>query len=314
MHSTETALLKVVNDLRRAADNNNVSILLNLDLSAAFDTIDHHILLERLHKFLGISGVALQWFKSYLSERVQTVHFNNECSDPTHILYGVPQGSVLGPILFLIYVLPLGIILRNLGFSFHLYADDTQIYISATLDNFNDQINRLKNGYTVINEFLSTNYLKLNHDKSQVVLIGKPHIVSQIKQSVNSIQLENVNIPFSETIMNLGVLLDESLSFKQHITDISKCSLYKLRNLRLIRNHFNRKNFEILIHAFVTSKVDYCNSLFSGISKSDLRPLEIVQNYAARLVLKRGRFASSKPLLKELHWLPIINRVDYKVF
>ena len=113
--------------------------------------------------------------------------------------------------------------------------------------------------------------------------------------------------------MNLGVLLDESLSFKQHITDISKCSLYKLRNLRLIRNHFNRKNFEILIHAFVTSKVDYCNSLFSGISKSDLRPLEIVQNYAARLVLKRGRFASSKPLLKELHWLPIISRVDYKV-
>ena len=109
------------------------------------------------------------------------------------------------------------------------------------------------------------------------------------------------------------MLFDESLSFKNHISDISKNSLYKLRNLRLIRNHFNKKNFEILIHAFVTTKIDYCNSLFSGICKSSLRPLEIVQNFAARLVLKRSKFESSKPLLRELHWLPISRRIDYKV-
>ena len=104
-----------------------------------------------------------------------------------------------------------------------------------------------------------------------------------------------------------------NLTFKHHINEISKSSLYKLRNLKIIRNHFNQKNFEILIHAFITAKIDYCNSLFSGISKSDLRPLEVVQNFAAKLVLKRSKFESSRPLLKKLHWLPISRRIDYKL-
>ena len=313
LHSTETALLKVSNDLRRAADKNNCSILLNLDLSAAFETLDPKILLDRLNKYLGLSGSALLWFKSYLSERAQTVYINNENSNDVTIKYGVPQGSVLGPILFLIYVLPLGIILRSLGFSFHFYADDTQIYIMVTYDNFNDKIRMLQDGYSIINNFLSGNFLKLNPDKSELILIGKPHIVSQIKKSVQSIKLGSANITFSNSVKNLGVTFDESLSFKKHISEISKTSLYKLRNLRLIRDHFSKQNFEILIHAFITTRLDYCNSLFSGISKCDLRPLQLVQNYAARVVLNRSKFEHSTPLLYQLHWLPVNRRVEYKV-
>ena len=312
LHSTETALLKVSNDLRRAADKNNVSIVLNLDLSAAFETLDSGVLLDRLTKFLGISGDALNWFKSYLTDRSQTVYFNNENSKTVFIKYGVPQGSVLGPLLFLIYILPLGILLRSLGFSFHFYADDTQIYISVTHETFGDKVVALQEGYVIINNFLSANFLKLNHDKSELILVGKPHIVAQIKRSVQSITLENTTITFAKTVKNLGVTFDESLSFRQHINEISKISLYKLRNLRHIRNHFNKKSFETLIHAFVTSKLDYCNSLFTGIPKSVLRPLQIVQNYAARLILKRGKFEHSTPLLYELHWLPILRRIDYK--
>ena len=86
-----------------------------------------------------------------------------------------------------------------------------------------------------------------------------------------------------------------------------------MRNLRLIRDHFSKQNFEILIHAFITTKLDYCNSLFSGISKCDLRPLQLVQNYAARVVLKRSKFEHSTPLLYQLHWLPVNRRVEYKV-
>ena len=146
LHSTETALLKVVNDLRRAADNNQISIVLNLDLSSAFDTLDPETLLDRLHTYLGISGNVLLWFRSYLTERFQTVYFNNDKSTATKVKFGVPQGSVLGPILFLIYILPLGILLRSLGFNFHFYADDTQIYIVASFETFNEKITSLKNG------------------------------------------------------------------------------------------------------------------------------------------------------------------------
>ena len=109
------------------------------------------------------------------------------------------------------------------------------------------------------------------------------------------------------------MIFDESLSFRQHIKEISKSSIYKLRNLHYIRNHFSRQNFEILIHAFVSTKVDYCNSLFAGIHKCDLRPLQLVQNYAARLVLKRTKYEHSRPLLHELHWLPISRRIDFKI-
>ena len=146
-----------------------------------------------------------------------------------------------------------------------------------------------------------------------MILVGKPNIVSQIKSVSSFITLENTNINFSETVKSLGVIFDESLSFKQHIKEISKSSMYKLRNLRNIRNHFNKSNFETLIHAFITSKLDFCNSLFSGLPKSTLRPLQLVQNYAARLILRRGRYERSDPLLFQLHWLPISRRIDFKI-
>ena len=131
-HSTETALIRVQNDLLVALDTDGGTVLMLLDLSAAFDTIDHAILLRRLYA-LGIRGPALAWFKSYLSDRKQSVNIQGTKSELRDLPYGVPQGSVLGPILFTLYTMPFGDIARKFGLHIHIYADDTQLSISFKL-------------------------------------------------------------------------------------------------------------------------------------------------------------------------------------
>ena len=125
-YSTETVLLRTVNDILSALDNDNISVLL-LDLSAAFDTVDHQILLSRLNSVFGIRSTALQWFHSYLSDRYQSTSVNNLSSSPSQLMYGVSQGSVLGSILFVLYTTPLSDIIANHSVNHQLFADDTQL-------------------------------------------------------------------------------------------------------------------------------------------------------------------------------------------
>ena len=312
-HSTETALLNVSDCLRRAADRGCASILVLLDLSSAFDTIDHTVLLDRLHSFLGISGTVLDWFRSYLSSRTQSVVIDDVSSDSTPIRFGVPQGSVLGPLLFRIYLLPLSSLLRNLGLSFHLYADDTQIFVSSSPASLPYSITDLLAAYSSISDWLSTNFLRLNHSKTEVLLVGTPALVKKSKSLFPSLTLGGNTIIFSDCVRNLGVVFDEHLSFKPHIRNVSKSSLCFLRNFSRIRSHFDRQSLETAVHAFITSRLDYCNSLLVNLPFSSLRPLQLVQNYAARLLLRRPRFSPSKPLLHELHWLPVRSRTHFKI-
>jgi len=187
-HSTETALVKVTNDLLSASDNGLASILVLLDLSAAFDTIDHNILLQRLELLIGIRGTALSWFRSYLSKRSQFVSVNDESSLQTTVSHGVPQGSVLGPILFIIYMLPLGNIIRNNSINFHCYADDTQLYLSIKPD-VQFPLVKLQECLTDIKTWITCNFLLLNSDKTEVIIFGPQHLRNKLSNNIISLNV-----------------------------------------------------------------------------------------------------------------------------
>ncbi len=308
-HSTETALVKITNDLLLASDKGCISLLVLLDLSAAFDTIDHDILIDRLQNYTGIQGQALRWFRSYLSDRYHFVYLNGESSQLSPVKYGVPQGSVLGPLLFSLYMLPLGNIIRKYGISFHCYADDTQLYISTKPDE-TSKLSKLTECVKNIKDWMTSNFLLLNSDKTEVLLIG-PKDSTQNLLDYN-LQLDGCTVT-SSTVKNLGVILDSNLSFENHISNVTKTAFFHLRNISKLRNMLSVSDAEKLVHAFMTSRLDYCNALLGGCPASSINKLQIVQNAAARVLTRSRKYDHITPILQSLHWLPIKFRISYKI-
>jgi len=171
-HSTETALLRIHNDLLLASNQQKVSALVLFDLSSAFDTIDHNILLARLQSTFGFSGSALAVLTSYLSNRSQFVSILNHHSHSLPLSTGVPQGSVLGPLLFSLYTSPITNIFTNSPVSFHLYADDTQLYISFSSSDSSTNLSILSSTLDSVYSWLTLNRLSVNPSKTEYLLIG----------------------------------------------------------------------------------------------------------------------------------------------
>ena len=310
-HSTETALLCVQSDILQAIDKQNIVLLVLLDLSAAFDTIDHSLLLRRLSDRIGIKGQALEWFRSYLSERLQSVTVEGETSHSVPLAYGVPQGSVLGPILFTIYVSPLGDIMRRHKVSFHTYADDTQIYLSfkpsASVD---ENVKVIQECITDIRSWMIENMLKLNEEKTEILVIGTKQQLKKI--NVPEIIINGCAVQPSDTVRNLGVLFDKHMSMEPQVSAICKSTFHHLRNIRKIRKFLDRTSTETAIHALVGSRLDNCNSLLYGITKQQIQRLQRVQNTAARVITMTRKYDHITPILRELHWLPIQERIQFK--
>lgn len=310
-HSTETALVRVTNDLLMTADQGLPSLLLLLDLSAAFDTVDHNILLHRLQFMVGLSRTPLGWFQSYLTARTEYVALGQSQSSPHTVSCGVPQGSVLGPTLFTIYLLPLGHIIHKHKVSFHCYADDTQLYIKMDSTLPSTLPSALQVCLEEIRAWMADNFLQLNSSKTEAIPIGTPHQTQS--SSLSSISIFGHHIPLSTSVTNLGVRLDSNLTFDTHIRHLCKVSFLHLKNIAKLRPSLSQLDAEKLIHAFISSRLDYCNALLVGIPGRRLQKLQHIQNCAARVLMRRRKYDHITPVLKSLHWLPIQYRIQYKI-
>ncbi len=313
-HSTETALVRVKNDVLNAMDNQSITLMLLLDLSAAFDTIDHDILLTRLSERCGIRGTAIKWMKSYLTDRTQIVKINNSNSETKPLKYGVPQGSVLGPILFTIYTAPLGEIIEECGLKRQIFADDTGIYhtISPT-DPIaqEDTLKKIDNGIVRIKDFLIKNKLKINDDKTVFMLLGTNYWVSKLK--LKNIKVGHTDIEVTENTKNLGIIFDREMSLHKHINDVCRRGYYHVRDLFQLRKFLNETDTKTAAYAFVTSIMDYGNSLFYGTSGYMIDKLQVLQNTAVRAVRKKRKLDHISEDRVKIHWLPVEARIKFKL-
>ena len=311
-HSTETALLKVQSDILTALDSGSGAVLLMLDLSAAFDTIDHGILLSRLNSLYGISGDALDWFKSYLSNRVQHVIIGDTVSECKSLNFGVPQGSVLGPKIYCMYTKPISDIIAGHGLSHHCYADDTQLYIAIEHSaNLHSELLRMERCVADIRNWMRHNMLKLNDDKTELIVFASRY--NQHLYSDASMMIGNTTVVCEPQVKNLGVIFDQVMSMRQHVNYTSRTARFHLRHISRIRRYIPEESCKLVVQSLVTSRLDYSNGLLYGIPKSAVSILQSVQNSAARIVTKTAPREHITPVLRELHWLPVDRRIEYKI-
>ena len=293
-----------------------MSILSLLDLSAAFDTIDHGILIKRLHTTFGCSGTVLDWFTSYLSFCTQSV-FVGHASTPSALKCGVPQGSVLGPLLFTLYTQSLSTVICQSGHSYHFFADDSQLHNSSTqtsqYSDFPVLVNSLKDCIEDVAECMCDSMLKMNHDKTEFIAIGTKPKISQVTLSLTPVSISGHSIPFSQSVRNLGVFIDETLFMDVHIKHMWRILFCQLRRLGKISPFLSTYAANKLAVSFVLTRLGYCNSLLAGLPDNKLNKLQRIQNHAARIVLRKPRHVSATSLLRTLHWLPVKARIQYKI-
>ena len=313
-HSTETALIRVQNDILEAVDKEGGAILVLLDLSAAFDTIDHNLLLQHLQYQVGITDRALKWCTSYLDERTQQVKVRDSLSSPCKLKYGVPQGSVLGPLLFSLYTQSLSSIISLHHLQYHLYADDTQLYIACAPESssVSSAVITIESAVCDIKSWMDSHFLKLNEDKTEVLVIRRPspHSAHPVLSSVN---ICGCHVSISPSVKDLGVVFDCTFGLENHVNSVCKIAFFHLHSIWKVRRYLTTSSTRDLVQAYVTSRLDYCNGLYYGLPATIRSKLQRVQNAAARVITKAKKSDHITPILQDLHWLPIQHRVDYKI-
>ena len=310
-HSTETAVLRVHNDILRAIDNGNCVFLVLLDLSAAFDTISHNIILNRLSSNFGIDGDALEWIRSYLTDRSQTVLVSGKYSEPATLKYGVPQGSVLGPSFFTDYNSPVAALIRSHGISVQCYADDTQLYVPFHPNEESAALERLHQCIANLRCWMNMNRLKLNDKKTEFIILGTSARLGCV--NTKELRVGNASINAVRKVRNIGAYFDSELKMSDQVNNMCRSAWLNLYKIGKIRQYLTTDQAKTAVHAYVTSKLDANNALLAGTTVELKSKLQRVQNAAAKLITRNKKSDHVTPLLYDLHWLPIEDRIIFKI-
>ena len=275
-------------------DTGKTTALVLLDLSASFDTLDYSSIIELLSGWYGISGTAPNWVRSYLSNRVQMVKLLDKLGEPFRTDYGVPQGSFLGPLLFTLYTTPLS---HNI--CHHLYADDTQIYLSLSKTDPEMSLSLVQQCLQDVSDWMIASKLKLNPDKTEFILIGTK--AREKFKKYFPTKLLDQDVTPTDSARNLGVEFDKDFNFKKHISKVCRSCYYHIHDLRHLRRCLTAAVTKTTAPSLVSSKLEYCNSILYNIPNREINKVQSVQNCLARVVTRSPRFCSVTPLLKSLH-------------
>ena len=262
----------------------------------------------------GVDGDALDWFKGYFSNRSQAVSIDQQSSAAVSLVTGVPQGSVAGPALFPRYTQPIGQIVRAHGMNLHLYADDTQLYISCGISEAVSTKEQLEQCVSALRDWMSANLLKLNDDKTEFMVIGTRHTLQHSPNELTSIKVGSINVKSTSSAKNIGVVMDPSLNLENQGSKITRTCYMALRDIGRIRRYLTVEAIKQLVLSHVMCHLDINNALLYNIADNVLMKLQVVQNRAARLIFKLDRFAPTEEIRRDiLHWLPVNFRIQFKI-
>lgn len=303
-HSTTTALTKITCDISEAMDSKLLTVLVLLDFSKAFDTVDFDILIAKLRS-MGFSCSSRSFFETYLRGRQSRVDLGDSISDWVQASVGVPQGSVLGPLLFSIYISSL---MENIKCKYHLFADDLQVYLHTTVENFASCVLSINEDLAHLSQVASSWGLLLNPAKTQSIIIGTRMSLSKITPQGHEIFVNGSNIPYSRNVSNLGITIDETLSWDAQVASVHGRFYRTMHQLRLLKNFLPLVVRKSLFYSLLLPIIDYADVAYMGLTSQQLSKFDRLQNAGIRFVYGLRKFDHVSSFRRELKLLTIKQR------
>ena len=312
-YSCETAILKISNDILWGMEAQSITSLVALDLSTAFDTVNHEILLSILSNKYGIKSKALKWFDQYLRPRSFKVTVNGAYSKDKDLMVSVPQGSCAGANIFNLYCLPLQDVVPD-DLQLSNFADDHSIRKAFKAGKTNEEISiisKLESCLLSIKQWMDQVKLKMNPSKTEFIYFGNaPQL---LKCTINSINVAGDLILRGHVIRYLGVWLNATLNFKLHVTKKCKAAMINFIRIRGIHHLLTDEAASSLVLSLCVSHLDYCNAALYGLPDITIGRMQRIQNMCAHLVLRKSKWDSATACLAKLHWLPIRQCITFKI-